>query len=85
LSLDALLKGKDPFKMGYFDNFNNEFLNKYENVLKIENIYIYVKAKGSLDNGYLDNLDNEFLNKYEKNLNNNNNNNSYGYVLILVD
>jgi hypothetical protein len=24
------LKGRDPLTMGYFDNLDNEFLNKYE-------------------------------------------------------
>jgi hypothetical protein len=25
--------------MGYFDNFDNDFLNKYKKILKVENSY----------------------------------------------
>jgi hypothetical protein len=31
-----MLKGRDPLTMDYLDNFDNEFLNKYEIFLKIE-------------------------------------------------
>jgi hypothetical protein len=30
----------DPLTMSYFDNFDNEFLNKYKKILKIEK-YLY--------------------------------------------
>jgi hypothetical protein len=36
------LDGRDPLAMGYLDNLDNEFSNKYEKNLKIEkNLYIY--------------------------------------------
>jgi hypothetical protein len=30
---DYLTKGWDPLRMGYFDNFDNEFQNKYDKTL----------------------------------------------------
>jgi hypothetical protein len=35
LKIDTFFKGGDHLRMSYFDNFNNEFLNKYQKILKI--------------------------------------------------
>jgi hypothetical protein len=37
-----LVKRRDPLTMGYFDNLNNEPLNKYKKILKMNFFYRYV-------------------------------------------